>query len=113
VRTALAQLRESGIAEGQSRSEQRRIRTVNAVAGFAFVVTALFAVLFLPAKPESLPVWSYVGLLALYLVGYAMVPVLNRGGSHEGAAALLLGTGLLNIAAVNVTVGFGTGTAVF
>lgn len=77
------------------------------------MVTALFAVLFLPARPESLPVWSYVGLLALYLVGYALVPVLNRGGSHEGAAALLLGTGLLNIAAVNVTVGFGTGTAVF
>jgi adenylate cyclase len=113
MRTALGQLSEFGIAEGQSRSEQRRIRNVNAVAAFAFVATALFAVLFLPARPESLPFWAYVGLLALYLVGYALVLVLNRGGSHEGAAALLLGTGLLNVTAVNFTVGFRTGTAVF
>jgi class 3 adenylate cyclase len=52
-------------------------------------------------------------LLALYLLGYGLVPVLNRGGNTEGAAGLLLGTGLVNIAAVNFTVGFRTGTAVF
>ena len=113
MRTSLGQLGEFGIAEGQSRSEQRRIRNINAVAAFAFVATALFAVLFVPARPESLPFWAYVGLLALYLVGYALVLVLNRGGSHEGAAALLPGTGLLNVTAVNFTVGFRTGTAVF
>ena len=113
MRTGLGQLSEFGIAEGQSRSEQRRIRNINAVAAFAFVATALFAVLFLPARPDSLPFWAYVGLLALYLVGYALVLVLNRGGSHEGASALLLGTGLLNVTAVNFTVGFRTGTAVF
>lgn len=111
--TALGQLGEFGIAEGQSRSVQRRIKNINAVAAFAFVTTALFAVLFLPAKPESLPFWAYAGLLALYLVGYASVLLLNRVGNHEGAAALLLGTGLLNVTAVNFTVGFRTGTAVF
>lgn len=113
MRTILGQLAEFGIARGQSRSEQRRIRTINTVAAVAFVATAAFAVVFFPAKPESLPLWAYAGLLSVYLAGYGFVPVLNRRGNREGAAGLLLGTGLLNIAAVNFTVGFRTGTAVF
>ena len=102
-----------GIADGQSRSEQRRIRTINVVATVAFVATAFFAVLFLPSRPQSLPLWVYAGLLVAYLAGYAMALVLNRRGSHDAAAALVLFTGLINIVAVNFTVGFGTGTAVF
>lgn len=109
----IRQIVELGTTEGQSRSEQRRIRTVNLVAAVAFGNTAVFAVLFLPAKPEGFPLWAYGGLLALYLLGYGLVPVLNRGGSTEAAAALLLGTAVVNIAAVNFTVGFSTGTAVF
>lgn len=109
----LRQIVGSGVTEGQSRSEQRRIRTINLVAAAAFGNTAVFAFLFLPAKPEGLPLWAYAVLLALYLLGYGLVPVLNRGGNTEAAAALLLGTALVNIAAVNFTVGFSTGTAVF
>lgn len=113
MRRALGQIVEFGIAEGQSRSVQRRIRTINVVAAVAFGATAVFAILFLPAKPDRFPLWAYGTLLALYLLGYGLVLVLNRGGNTEGAAALLLGTGLVNIAAVNFTVGFRTGTAVF
>ena len=113
MREALRRIGEFGIVDGQSRSEQRRIRLVNAVAVVAFGSTALFATLFLPARPEDYPFWAYLGLLALYLALYAVVPVLNRRGHHDGAAAVLLAAGLLNVVAVNLTVGFRTGTAVF
>ncbi len=113
MRATLGKLAEFGIANGQSQSEQRRIRTINTVAAVAFVATAGFAVIFFPARPESFPLWAYLGFLVVYLVGYGLVPVLNRRGRREAAAGLLLGTGLLNIAAVNFTVGFRTGTAVF
>ena len=103
-----------GVADGQSPSEQRRIRTINVVAVVAFALTALFAVLFLPARPEQrVPLWAYLGLLVVYLAGYALTLALNRRGHHVAAVALLLATGLLNIAAVSLTVGFHTGPAVF
>jgi len=102
------------VADGQSPSHQRRIRTINVVAIVAFVLTVFFAGLFLPARPEQrVPLWAYLGLLAIYLAGYALTLVLNWRGHHEAAAALLLGTGLLNITAVGFTVGFRTGPAVF
>lgn len=102
------------MADGQSPSHQRRIRTINVVAIVAFVLTVFFAGLFLPARPEQrVPLWAYLGLLAIYLAGYALTLVLNWRGHHEAAAALLLGTGLLNITAVGFTVGFRTGPAVF
>ncbi len=83
------------------------------MAVVAFVSTAVLAVVFFPARPEDFPVWAYAVSLAVYLAGYGFVPVLNQAGHRERAAGLLLGTGILNIAAVNFTVGFGTGTAVF
>ena len=110
---ALRGMVELGIVEGQSRPEQRRIRIINLVAVAAFGNTAVFAVLFLQAKPDDFPLWAYAALLTLYLTGYGLVPVLNRSGKTEGAAALLIGVALVNIAAVNFTVGFRTGTAVF
>jgi adenylate cyclase len=114
MRWAVGQLAGLGVADGQSPSHQRRIRTINVVAVVASVLTAFFAVLFLPARPEQrVPLWAYLGLLAIYLAGYALTLVLNWRGHHEAAAALLLGTGLLNITAVGFTVGFRTGPAVF
>ncbi|MEX0620614.1 MAG: adenylate/guanylate cyclase domain-containing protein [Solirubrobacterales bacterium] len=103
-----------GVADGQSPSEQRRIRTINVVAVVAFALTALFAVLFLPARPEErVPLWAYLGLLVAYLASYALTLNLNWRGHHVAAVALLLATGLLNIAAVSLTVGFSTGPSVF
>lgn len=113
MRAGLGKLAEFGIVNGQSQSEQRRIRTINTVAAVAFVATASFAFIFLPARPDGFRLSAYLGLLAVYLAGYGLVPVLNQRGRREGAAGLLLGTGLLNIAAVNFTVGFTTGTSVF
>ncbi|MEX1038832.1 MAG: adenylate/guanylate cyclase domain-containing protein [Acidimicrobiia bacterium] len=102
------------MADGQSPSEQRRIRTINVVGMVALALTAFFAVLFLPARPEQrVPLWAYLGLLGVYLAGYALTLALNWRGHHEIAAALLLVTGLFNIAAVSFTVGFRTGPAVF
>jgi adenylate cyclase len=110
----MKQLAGLGVADGQSPSEQRRIRIINVVALVASVLTALFAVLFLPARPEQrVPLWAYLGLLVVYLAGYALTLVLNWRGLHEAAVALLLGTGLFNITAVSFTVGFRTGPAVF
>lgn len=114
MRLAMKQLAGLGVADGQSPSEQRRIRIINVVALVASVLTALFAVLFLPARPEQrVPLWAYLGLLVVYLAGYALTLVLNWRGLHEAAVALLLGTGLFNITAVSFTVGFRTGPAVF
>ncbi|HVR78793.1 MAG TPA: adenylate/guanylate cyclase domain-containing protein [Acidimicrobiia bacterium] len=102
------------MADGESPSEQRRIRTINVVGMVAFALTAFFAVVFLPARPEQrVPLWAYLGLLVAYLSGYALTLALNWRGHHETAAALLLFTGLFNIAAVSFTVGFRTGPAVF
>ena len=102
-----------GIVDGQPQSHQRRIRTINLVALVAFANTVVFAVLFLPAKPDNLPLLGYAGLLVAYLLGYGFVPFMNREGRTDGAAALLLGMALATIASVNFTVGFKTGTAVF
>jgi len=114
MRWSVGRLAGFGVADGQSPSHQRRIRTINVVAIVAFVLTVFFAGLFLPARPEQrVPLWAYLGLLAIYLAGYALTLVLNWRGHHEAAAALLLGTGLLNITAVGFTVGFRTGPAVF
>lgn len=114
MRWSVGRLAGLGLADGQSPSHQRRIRTINVVAVVASVLTAVFAALFLPARPaETVPLWAYLGLLALYLAGYALTLVLNWRGNHEAAVGLLLGTGLLNITAVAFTVGFGTGPAVF
>src|SRR5688572_10394390 len=111
---AIGRLAGLGVAEGQSPSEQRRIRTINVVAVVASGLTAFFAVVFLPARPEqTVPLWAYIGLLTVYLAGYLLTLLLNWRGQHESAAALLLGTGLLNIAAVSLTVGFRTGPTVF
>jgi len=110
---AIGRLAGLGVAEGQSSSEQRRIRTINVVAVVASGLTAFFAVVFLPARPEQIPLWAYIGLLTVYLAGYLLTLSLNSRGHHESAAALLLGTGLLNIAAVSWTVGFRTGPTVF
>jgi adenylate cyclase len=110
---AIGRLAGLGVAEGQSPSEQRRVRTINVVAVVASGLTAFFAVVFLPARPEQVPLWAYIGLLTAYLAGYLLTLLLNSRGHHESAAALLLGTGLLNIAAVSWTVGFRTGPAVF
>ena len=102
------------MAAGQSPSDQRRIRTINVVGMVAFALTAFFAVLFLPARPEAkVSLWAYLGLLVVYLAGYALTLAVNSRGHHETAAALLLGTGLFNIAVVSFTVGFRTGPAVF
>lgn len=102
-----------GVVDGQSPSEQRRVRTINVVGMFAFALTAFLAVLFLPVRPEQrVPLWAYLGLLAAYLAGYALALALNWRGHHETAVALLLVTGLFNIAAVSFTVGFRTGSAV-
>jgi adenylate cyclase len=114
MRWAVGQLVGLGVADGQSPSHQRRIRIINIVAVVASVLTAFFAGLFLPARPDQrVPLWAYLGLLAIYLAGYALTLFLNWRGHHEAAAALLLGTGLLNITAVAFTVGFRTGPAVF
>ena len=114
MRLAMKQLAGLGVADGQSPYEQRRIRIINVVALDASILTALFAVLFLPARPEQrVPLWAYLGLLVVYLAGYALTLVLNWRGLHEAAVALLLGTGLFNITAVSFTVGFRTGPAVF
>lgn len=111
---AIGRLADLGVADGQSPSEQRRIRTINLVAVVAFVLTGLFAALFLPARPEErVPLWAYLGLLIAYLAGYTLTLALNWRGHHVAAVALLLATGLLNTAAVSLTVGFGTGPAVF
>ena len=110
---AIGRLAGLGVAQGQSPSEQRRIRTINVVAVVAAGLTALFAVVFLPARPEQIPLWAYIGLLTGYLAGYLLTLLLNWRGHHEPAAALLLGTGLLNIAAVSLTVGFRSGPTVF
>jgi len=111
---AIGQLAGLGVIDGQSPSEQRRIRTINVVAMVAFALTTFFAALFLPARPEErVPLWAYVGLLVTYIAGYALTLALNWRGRHEMAAALLLFTGLFNIAAVTFTVGFRTGPAVF
>ena len=110
---ALGGLAGLGVAEGQSPSEQRRIRTINVVAVVASGLTAFFAVVFLPARPEPIPLWAYIGLLFVYLAGYMLTLLLNWRGHHEPAAALPLGTGLLNIAAVSLTVGFRSGPTVF
>jgi adenylate cyclase len=110
---AIGGLAELGVAEGQSPSEQRRIRTINVVGILAFALTAVLAVLFLPARPQRVPLWAYIGLLGVYLVGYSLTLTLNSRRHHESAAALVLVTGLFNIAAVSFTVGFRTGSAVF
>lgn len=111
---AIGRLTGLGVADGQSPSEQRRIRTINVVAMVAFALNAFFAILFLPARPEQrVSLWAYLGLLMVYLAGYVLTLALNWRGRHETAAGLLLVTGLLNIAAVSLTVGFRTGPAVF
>jgi len=110
---AIGRLAGLGVAEAQSPSEQRRIRTINVVAVVASGLTAFFAVVFLPARPDQIPLWVYIGLLSVYLAGYLLTLLLNWRGHHEPAAALLLGTGLLNIAAVSLTVGFRSGPTVF
>ncbi|MEX2134629.1 MAG: hypothetical protein WEB67_10850, partial [Acidimicrobiia bacterium] len=75
-----------GVADGQSPSEQRRIRTINVVAVVAFALTALFAVLFLPARPEErVPLWAYLGLLVAYLASYALSLNLYWRGLHVAA----------------------------
>ena len=111
---AIGQLAGLGVTDGQSPSEQRRIRTINVVALVAFVLTAFNAVVFLPARPEQrVPLWAYLGFLVVFLAGYALTFALNGRGHHDIAATLLLFTGLFNIAAVSFIVGFRTGPAVF
>lgn len=94
-------------------AEQRRIRTINVVSLFAFGATVVFAVLFLPARSDRVPVPAYLGLSALYLTGYATSLVLNRRGRHDSAVVVLLATGLGNIIGATLTVGFSGGPAVF
>lgn len=102
-----------GVTADWPHAEQRRIRTINVVALFAFISTALFAVAFLPSRPTHVPLWLYVLELLLYLAGYATTLALNRMGHHDAAVVVLLSAGIGNIVGVNLTVGFDTGVAVF
>jgi class 3 adenylate cyclase len=103
-----------GVDAGLSHSEQRRIRTINVVALIAFFLTALNMVVFLPARPrENISLLAYFFIAGTFLAGYALTLVLNRRGHHEGAAVLVLVTGLANLVAVSFTVGFESGPAVF
>jgi adenylate cyclase len=113
MRSRLRALVGFGVTADWPHAEQRRVRTINVVALIALFATALFAVVFLPSRPARISLSVYVFELILYLAGYAATLVLNRMGHHDAAVVVLLGTGIGNIVAVNVTVGLQTGVAVF
>jgi len=113
MRSLIRALAGIGVASDQTPAEQRRIRTVNVVALFAFSATGFLSILFLPSRPASVSLWEWSALLVFYLSGYIATLVLNRLGRHDLAVVVLLTAGLVNMVGASLTVGFQAGPAVF
>lgn len=113
VDSSIRSLASVGVTPDQSPDEQRRVRTTNVTALFAFFATAFFAVVFLPNRPDSLPLWAFGGMAIAYLMGYTATIALNWQGRHDWAVVALLATGFVNVVGATFTVGFDAGPALF
>ena len=114
MRRAFGRLAGLGVSAEQPYSEQRRIRTVNAVALVAAAASAFFGLLFFfITEGGSDSVWLYATASPAFFTGYGLTLVLNHRGHYLGAVLMVQTTGLVNLAVASITGGFATGTAVF
>ena len=114
MKDLISRLVASGVTDAQSHPEQRRIRTINAVALIAIAGDLLFTPLFQVLSPiNNLPTALYLTFTVFFIAAYALGLWLNSHHRHEAAVVLITTTGSINLAAATLSVGFDIGPGIF